>query len=190
MKEEKSKSFGEILMEDIKKHGEFTEKGIKIKGLGGEVNLNLKQEEELKKTIVSYYDKKDLAEQILQIQPIYYDKNRIWWAWDKNNLKWKMGDETDVLNFVDKLCTYNTVNSKERNEILEALKQVSRKYKPQEIEPTWIQFKDIIYNISNGEIFHASSQYFVTNPIPSGIDENNFENTPNIDRIFKEWVGE
>jgi len=37
-------SLGGMLSQDINKHGEITEEGIKIKGVGGEVNLKFKQE--------------------------------------------------------------------------------------------------------------------------------------------------
>jgi putative DNA primase/helicase len=58
------------------------------------------------------------------------------------------------------------------------------------IEPTWIQFKDKIYDIKTGNCFDASPDYFVTNPIPWKLHNNNYEETPIIDKIFTEWVGE
>lgn len=148
------------------------------------------QEYKLKKTITSYFGKRDLAEQILNIQPLYYDVNKIWWYWNKGKFKWEIIDETDILNFVRQLSTFNTVKAKEKVEILEALKQYARENKPKDIEPTWIQFKDLIVDISTGEEIKASPEYFVTNPIPYELNKERFVDTPIMDKIFEEWVGE
>ena len=98
--------------------------------------------------------------------------------------------EKDIMNFVKEISTANTINSKERNEILESLKQEARLRKPLDIQPTWIQFRDTIFDIKTGEKFKANHQYFVTNPIPHQLHPDCFEDTPNMDRIFAQWVGE
>ena len=141
------------------------------------------------KAVTNYYGKKDLAKQIIKINPLYYDDKKIWWLWDKKNYRWEITDETDILVLVDELAVYNTVKSKEKMEIIEALKQESRKHKPKEIKKTWIQFHNEIFDIKTGEIFQATSEYFVTNPIPYKLHPEKFENTPTIDKIFEEWVG-
>lgn len=144
---------------------------------------------EIKKQIVYYYGKQDLAEKILSFQPLYYDTTKNWWAWIEEEYKWKIIDEVDIMNFVDSLADINTVNSKEKNEILEALKKASRLKKPREIEPTWIQFKHEIFDIKTGEKFMATPDWFVTNPIPYKLNKENFEDTPIMDKIIEEWVG-
>jgi len=149
-----------------------------------------KTSDELKKVITNFYGKKDLAEQLLEIQPMYYDEFKNWWIWDKLNLCWKIIDETHIMIVVSNLSDANTIQSKEKNEILEVLKQTSRLKKPKEIKPTWIQFKNKIVDIISGEVFEASSEYFVTNPIPYELHKDKFEGTPKMDEIFKEWVGE
>lgn len=153
-----------------------------------------KQEEilnaEAKRTVKSFFDKKDLAKQILKIRPIFYDKYKIWWRWNSLEYKWEIVDETDILNMVDSLCeNVDTINSKERTEIVEALRQVGRLHTPLPIKPTWIQFKDRIFDIENGEEFKATSEYLVTNPIPYSLHKEKFVETPEMDRIFEEWVG-
>jgi len=135
------------------------------------------------------FDKKDLAEHIIEVQPCFYDRSRNWWLWNWPETKWERVDETDILNAIDKQATINTINSKEKNEMLEALKQVSRLNAPMPIKPTWIQFKNIIVDIETGEKFRAKPDYFVTNPIPWEMDEEGFFETPIMDKIFKEWVG-
>ena len=146
-------------------------------------------ENKLQKTIFAYESKKELANQILDIQPMYYDKSRIWWFWDIYELKWRIADEVDILNFVSSVTRVNTIDSKEKNEILEALRQESRKKRPKEIKDTWIQFNETIIDIATGEEIKASPEFFVTNPIPYSLHKKKFIETPNMDKIFKEWVG-
>ena len=143
----------------------------------------------LQKVILSYYGKEDLAKQMLEVQPLYYDEYKIWWSWNKVKFKWEIIDETTILNFVNRLSVANTIQSKEKTEILEALKQESRFKKPREIKKTWIQFKDMIVDIETGQEFEVSPEYFVTNPIPYGLNEDKIEETPVMDKLFEEWVG-
>jgi P4 family phage/plasmid primase-like protien len=145
--------------------------------------------ENFQKQLKQVFDKKQLAEHIIDMQPVYYDSARNWWIWDYPHWKWMRTDETDILNAIEKQANINTINAKERNEMLEALKQVSRLNKPAPVSPNWIQFKDTMFNIETGETQKAHRWWFVTNPIPWELDENNFEQTPNMDRIFEEWVG-
>lgn len=142
----------------------------------------------LSQKIGDAFNKKDLAKRIIEVQPCYYDKYRIWWLWNNEKYKWEIVDEVDILNVVDEKASINTINSKEKTEMIEALKQVSRKQKPKNIKKTWIQFKDKIFDIETEEIFEASPKYFVTNPIDWELNGNS--ETPNIDKIFNEWVGE
>jgi len=114
-------------------------------------------------------------------------QQRIGRLWDCKEFMWMLVDETDILNAVDDNAIVNTINSKEKGEIIEALKQVSRKNKPIDIKKSWIQFKDTIFDIKSGESFMASPKYFITNPIPQTLTEKT--DTPNMDRIFEEWVG-
>ena len=139
--------------------------------------------------IGNMFDKRELAEHIIELQPCYYDKARNWWLWDWVETRWERVDETDVLNAIEKQATINTINSKERNEMLEALKQVSRLNKPTPVGEYVVQFKNIIINIKTGETQRATPLLFVTNPIPYELNEDGFRETPVMDKIFEEWVG-
>jgi len=152
----------------------------------------LKEEDakELQKIITNYLNMKDLANQVLEVQPLYYDKAKLWWIWNKREFKWEVVDETDILIMVDNLALINTIKTKERVEILESLKQGARIRKPKDINPNWIQFKDTIFDIKTGIEFKATPEYFATNPIPHKLHPDKFESTPVMDRIFEEWVGE
>jgi len=141
------------------------------------------------KNIVQFFDTKDLAQQFINLHPCYYDKSKNWWLWNREEYKWEITDETDIINAIDNQANINTINSKERNEIIEGIRQVSRKNEPLPVKPTWIQFDDKIVDIITGKQFKASSNYFITNPIPYELNIDNFEQTPTMDKIFEEWVG-
>jgi P4 family phage/plasmid primase-like protien len=128
------------------------------------------------------------AETFGQIQPLFYDKAGNFWLWCSEDIKWKRVDDIDILNMIADTTGEDTITSKSRTEILNALKQYGRKKIPKDIKTTWIQFKNKIYDLENGNIFEATPEYFVTNPIPYSMSETTFE-TPNMDRIFEEWVG-
>lgn len=147
-----------------------------------------KYAEEFSKAIKSFVDKKDLAKQFIKIQPVYFDSARNWWLWCHKELRWIRTDETDILNLIDDVSMANTITSSEKSEIMESLRQEGRKNKPEKVLPTWIQFKDRIYDLETDETFKAQPKYFITNPLPYEL--NSEEETPIMDKIFREWVGE
>jgi len=158
---------------------------------GEEVGFVLSQPDKIKiqKKITQFYGKTDLAKQIIEIQPFYFDKAKLWWAWNKKEFKWKIIDETDILNIVKNLAIFNTVQSKEKAEILEALKQEARIREPEPIRPTWIQFSNLFIDITTGDEIEASPAFFATNPIPYQLHKERYIETPVMDKIFEEWVG-
>jgi len=125
----------------------------------------------------------------LEEQPIYYDESDLWWVWDKDSFKWKLSNEVDILNKIEKITNEDIITPKNRTLILNSLKQECRKSKPQDMKPTWIQFKNQIHDIQTGECIEATPEYFVTNPIPWKTHNGEYELTPTMDRIFEEWVG-
>ena len=143
--------------------------------------------EQFGKAIKYFTDKRNLAVQFLKVQPLFYDENKIWWIWDYKNHCWGICDEVDIMNHISNHSEANTINSTEKNEILEALKQESRKNKPIPIEKTWIQFKDKIIDFYTNEEIKSNEKYFTVNPIPWELGI--YTETPTLDRIFEEWVG-
>lgn len=131
----------------------------------------------------------EIAKKFIEIQPLFYDEAKIWWVWSKKEKKWIMKDEVDILNEIDKNTKNPSVNSKIKNELLEALKRVGRLNKPGPIKPTWVQFKDKIYDVNTRLSFEATPKYFVTNPIPWNISQDYKQDTPIMDKIFEQWVG-
>ena len=135
------------------------------------------------------FKKQGQVEHFNEIQPLFYDKSGMWWLWDTENYKWNVVDEIDILNMISDTTNQDTITSKNRTEILNALKQEGRKKIPKPIKKTWIQFKDRVYDFNTGKNFKASPDYFVTNPISWSLDEEKSIDTPIMDKIFEEWVG-
>lgn len=127
------------------------------------------------------------AESFGGLQPYFYDKTGMFWLWDKDLCKWEMIDEVDILNMVEEVTGQDVIKSKERTEIINSMKQEGRKRIPKDVEPTWIQFKDKIFDINTGESFKSTPEYFSTNPIPWEVSYD--PSTPVMDKIFEEWVG-
>lgn len=146
-----------------------------------------KAKSKVKQRINSWADKKELAKEIYKIKPFFFDSGRIWWTWNNEFKKWEKVDKTDILNLVSNNSEADTINSTDKSEILEAMKQIGRNKMPKEPPKSWVQFKDTIVDLENDKKFKATPKYFMTNPIPWEI--GNSEETPKMDKIFEEWVG-
>jgi len=118
--------------------------------------------------------------------PYFYDKSGMFFLWNKEKYKYEIADEVDVLNGISDTGV-DTISSKTKTEIINALKQFGRKKIPEEAPRSWIQFKDVICDFRTGKTFEASPEYFITNPIPHEVGES--EETSVIDKLFEEWVG-
>lgn len=135
-------------------------------------------------------DYRMIAEIFFKEQPYFYDTARLWWIWDIEQYRWKIVDEVDVMNKIDEGLPYwkATIEPTIKGKIIEALKRIGRLNTPKDAKKTWVQFKNMIIDIETEEKFEATSEYFITNPIPW--EQGETEETPIIDKIFKEWVGE
>lgn len=155
-----------------------------------EAEKELKRQERFKLEASKVFTPSGQAETFGYIQPLFYDKIGNWWLWNFQDYKWEIVDEVDILNMIEHTTARDIISPKERTIILNSLKQEGRKRIPEPIKTTWIQFKDIIFDVSNGERIKASPQYFVINPLPYELHSNSQEETPTMDKIFTEWVGE
>lgn len=150
------------------------------------LNVERREKEEENKTPYFIFEKEGQAREFLKQQPIFYDKAGLWWVWNLEMSMWEISDEVDILNRIRNTIGINTINAKERNEIINALKQIGRENAPEVVTKNWIQFKNKIVDVETGEIFDAIPKYFMTNPIPHNIGES--EETPTLDKYFGEWV--
>jgi P4 family phage/plasmid primase-like protien len=129
-----------------------------------------------------------LAQQFILSQPLWYDRAGLWWAWNPERYAWEVIDETDLLIMIDDgLKSGITVKSRTKGEILEALRREARRQNPTPPPLTWVQFHNTIIDIETGSTHTPSPRYFITNPIPWRIGDTT--ETPNLDKMFAEWVG-
>jgi P4 family phage/plasmid primase-like protien len=175
-----------------KTDGLFTEQDLQILNVLPENYRKWKKEFDKKKPIDNpeeIFKPQGQVKFYIERQPIFYDKNDLWWVWNHNQKKWEISNEVDILNHIQEITGDDIISPKNRTLILNSLKQECRKSIPKDIKPTWIQFKDKIFDIKTGECFEASPDYLSTNPIPWKMHNGNYEETPTMDRIFEEWVG-
>ena len=123
-----------------------------------------------------------------QAQPFFYDRNKNFWFWSHKENRYDIVDETDVLQNISNTLnlTGELVTGGIKSAYLEAIKQVGRGKIPTSPGINFVQFKDILVNLETGEHTKASHKYFITNPIPHKLGIS--IETPNIDKIFKQWV--
>lgn len=163
-----------------------------------ELDLNLSQMEEEEEKIEStlfqqgklniFVDYVKLAEMFQKKQPYFYDKQKIWWLWNQKKAFWERIDETDIINAMD--ATVNGLylfKSQTKNEIMNSLKMQGRKQIPKPMHKAWVQVGTTIYDLQ-GQFFNASPEWFTTNPIPWNLTKETSEETPNIDKLFNDWV--
>lgn len=134
------------------------------------------------------YFREQQIERFWEEQPFFYDKSKIFYLWNCELKKWEISDEIDFLNSIRGSLGIDTINSKSRVELIEGFKQIGRKHHPKTPEKSWLQFKDKIYDGKTGEfLFESNPDYFFKNPIPFSVGKE--EKTPNIDKLFEDWVG-
>ena len=123
-------------------------------------------------------------------QPFFYDKNLMYWFWNHTEYKWEMVDETDIMIGIEKqLQLYGqTIKPSIKQQYLEAIKRVGREHKPKDAPAKWVQFKNKAYSLKSKKLHDVTPDYFFTNPIPWEIGTS-YE-TPTLDKLFSEWVGE
>jgi len=185
-----------VLFAVHRKHSYFNEipmrfvKGKQIETKDLEIKVETEKGFQYKtfKKATNIFTAKGQAKGFLEQQPFFYDKTGMFWIWNHKDKFWELTDEVDILNVIEEETGEDVISSKRRNEIINSLKQEGRKNIPAPIKPNWIQFKGKIYDILSGKSFEASPKYFVTNPINWEVSFD--PSTPNMDKIFKEWVGE
>lgn len=132
----------------------------------------------------------DNVEKFWLNNPFFYDRNKIFWFWNVDKFCYELIDETELMNLIDEELGFlgQTITGGLRNNYVEAFKRVGRKHIPQDAPSRWVQFKKRVISLRSGKEYEAMPNYFFTNPIPYDIGES--EETPVIDKLFVDWVGE
>ena len=137
-----------------------------------------------------FVDYLTIAENYVKENPVFYDKNKVWWVWNNKLHMWEIVDEVDIINSIKRAfgsIGINYAKSDTQNQILNALKLVGREYTLLPVKDTWVQFRDDIVDVETGDVLKASPHYHITNPIPWKLGES--EDTPVIDKLMEDWVG-
>lgn len=154
-----------------------------------EFNIVIDVEHEIIKKNLRLSNMMNICKEYSLQQPIYYDKNKLYWLWSKSEKKWMIVDEIDVLNsFCDFLGVEKTYTISLRTAILTSLQMIGRRSKPLDLPATWIQFKNVFVDFQTLREYPIESKYFALNPIPWNYTKNT--ETPYIDKLFKEWINE
>jgi len=130
------------------------------------------------------------VEEYWKEQAFFYDKAKIFWMWDKEKFKYEIVDETDLMVKIDTALGFlgQTVSNKIKQNYLEAFRRVGRMKQPKNAPSRWIQFKNKAFSLRSKNIYDVTPDYFFTNPIPYSIGDTT--ETPTMDKLFKEWVGD
>jgi len=131
------------------------------------------------------------AKRFWEMNPYFYDEDMgVFWMWDGLNFKYEMIKEPKLMDLFDNILGFQgqTVASTVKNNHLEAFKRYGIRKKPKEAPIKWIQFKNKAFSINSKQIYDVKPNYFFTNPLPWEIGES--EDTPMLDKLFSEWVGE
>ena len=147
---------------------------------------NLDNKEEFDKLTQDTFDKRNLAQIIQQKKPFYYDRAKCFFIWDNKKYKYERIDETDILNFVNRVSSQNTISQKEKSEIIEAFRQVGREFLPSELDFFHIQFHDKIINLKDGTYFSANPKVQCNAVIPHKLGKS--KETPKIDAFLRSLV--
>ena len=136
------------------------------------------------------YSYLDLAKKFWNEQPFFYDKNNMWWFWNSKIHCWELTDEVAITNNLTEgfMKAKNVINSKKRSEIIYAMKMVGRKMHPLDIKKSWVQFRDLVIDVKDKKASKADPKFFNVNPIPWKVGKSS--ETPIMDKLFAEWVGE
>ena len=132
----------------------------------------------------------DNAQSFWEMNPYFYDKTNSFWSWIADEYKWEMVDDIFMMSKLDDCLGFcgQTITAGIKRNYIEALKRIGRKHKPKPAPKKWIQFKDKAISLESGKLYDVTYHYFFTNPIPHEIGKR--EDTPVIDKLIKEWVGE
>lgn len=132
-------------------------------------------------------DVMDVARSIHDNSPYIYDRSRCFWLWVENH--YVRVDDTDLIGAVlDYTGNMSYLKRSLKSEIIDAIKITGRTSTVIPLPGTWIQFQNTTIDVGCDTEFVAEPGYFYTSPIPHNIGEST--DTPNIDQLFTDWVGE
>ena len=172
------------LLEEVKSHTE--EELLRFDDITKKLEERYKPKEKLN---LFLENKEEIAEEFYKVKPYFYDDLGLFWFWEEKNLRYILKDKIDLmveLKEIAKNKNISIIGQKFWTETIRALQLIGRSNIPEPFNKECIQFGSEVCNYKTKENFKATPKYFNVNPIPWSMGKN--KETPNIDRIFEEWV--
>lgn len=160
----------------------------KLRAAGKKIKTEKEGDAELSAAMGVYKNNMQLAEEVQKIAPIYYDESRNFWLWKKQEQYYKRIDETDILSNIEAASGEYVIENSTKNEIIDGIKITGRRREVKLIEKTWIHTAEAVIDYKTNERFNPKPTHFFTSPIPHKIGSS--EDTPIIDKLFKDWMGD
>lgn len=122
--------------------------------------------------------------------PFFYDEGGNFWIWNFEESKYKICTFIDlILKFEDFFnLSGETIPATIKRNYVEAMQRIGTLKRPKEAPLKWIQFKDKAFSLNSQKYYDVKPNYFFTNPIPHELGESS--DTPVLNKLFTEWVGE
>jgi len=153
-------------------------------------NLGIDLKTKTKTMLMKKFNPRPFTLEILEEydNAIIYDDSETLWGyneekgiWEDVELKIRKELRTRILG-EDKLKNYYV------NEILHDIKDYCYDERPPEPHWRYINLKNGVFDIFNGELLPHDSKFFFLNRIPHALDEN-IKECPTIDKLFESWIG-
>jgi putative DNA primase/helicase len=129
-----------------------------------------------------------IAKALQEHSPLYFDTSRNFWLWNAEICCYERVDETELLCAISEAFNCTIYNKTVKGEVLESLRITGRLRRVEPVKKSWIQFLNGVFDYETGDTFEATSDYFFTSPIPHRLGDR--EETPIIDKLFKDWLNE
>ena len=68
------------------------------------------EKNQIDKIVRSYFNKSDLAKQIWNVQPFFFDDSKLWWLWNNDLKFWKIVDDINILVMVNEISLSATAS--------------------------------------------------------------------------------
>lgn len=129
----------------------------------------------------------EVAYSIHDNTPFIYDESKCFWLWTKNY--YSRVDEIDMVSTIlDQTGDVGYLNRSRKGTMLDAVRIVGRKTAVLPLPGKWIQFMNMAVDVDTMNEFQPEPSHFYTSPIPHNLSQST--DTPNIDQLFTDWVGE
>ena len=134
------------------------------------------------------------AKNIYDLLPYFFDpETGFFYVWNNEKKVYEKKDDIEFISYIlngfdVEDVRKNITKSEWRNRLITAFKIVGIQTRPSQQKPNYIKINSQVFDLETDMTFDATPNFFFVNNIPWEIGES--EDTPIIDKLFSEWVGE